>query len=297
MSESVVLYSTLVTNERNRFPTQWRKSMFRRSPVNREPYTTRALPLSTGASSFGQSSGSYSRSASWISTRSPVTAPSPVRTAAPLPRLCGWNTTRTVLSPSWDRTSRVPSSLPSSTITISRSIGRSTPRIRRTTSATVFRSLKTGTMTDSFRSGAPGAPGASVPLPLTFASVPGIRAGQTFAELDLRAPTEDALGEPDVGTAAHRIIDGQRLVDDGRFGAGDLQDELGELADRELVGVADVHRPVPVRLQERQQPADLVVDVAERARLAPVSVDRERAAVRRLGDEVRHDASVAVAQA
>ena len=90
--------------------------MLRRSPVNREPYTTRALPRSTGASSFGQSSGSYSRSASWMSTRSPVTCARPVRIAAPLPRLRSWVTTRTVLSASWRSTSRVPSVLPSSTM-------------------------------------------------------------------------------------------------------------------------------------------------------------------------------------
>ena len=86
-----------------------------------------------------------------MSTRSPVTCSSPVRIAAPLPRFAACLTTLTVLSPSWPSTCCVPSELPSSTSTNSRSIGSSTARIRRMISTTVLRSLKTGTITDSLR--------------------------------------------------------------------------------------------------------------------------------------------------
>ena len=71
--------------------------------------------------------------------------------AAPLPRFCGWLITRTVESPTAASTLSVPSDEPSSTTITSMSTGSSTARIRRMTSATVERSLNTGTITDSRR--------------------------------------------------------------------------------------------------------------------------------------------------
>jgi hypothetical protein len=55
-----------------------------------------------------------------------------------------------VLSSSCGSSARVPSVLPSSTSTTSRSSGSSTLRIRRTISGSVLRSLNTGTITESF---------------------------------------------------------------------------------------------------------------------------------------------------
>src|SRR5262245_50614460 len=112
--------------------------------------------------------------------------------------------TRTVLSASWRRTSRVPSLLPSSTITISRSTGSSTARIRRTISTTVLRSSNTGTITDSLWN-------AFVASGDTKPPVPVVRAGETLAELDARTPTEHALGEGDVGPTLLRVVGGERL--------------------------------------------------------------------------------------
>ena len=63
---------------------------------------------------------------------------------------------------------------------------------------------------------------------------------------------------------------------------------LGQLQDRELVRVPDVHRPDVVGVEQRDEPADLVVDVAERPRLLAVAVHRERLAPHRLHEEVRH---------
>ena len=54
-------------------------------PTKRDPNTTSALPAAIGSSSLGYSFGSYSRSASWTMTMSPVACLKPVRSAAPLP--------------------------------------------------------------------------------------------------------------------------------------------------------------------------------------------------------------------
>src|SRR4051812_23317931 len=268
--------------------------MFRRSPVKREPYTTVAFPRKIGASSLGQSSGSYSRSASWIRTRSPVTCSRPVRIAAPLPRLAVCFTTLTVESPSWLSTCWVPSELPSSTITNSRSTGSSTARIRRMISTTVVRSLNTGTITESLRyppvsTSATWHPGGVV---TELRAVRGERALEPLSELDLRLPTEQLLRQGDVGLALGRVVGGERLERDLRRRAGDVDHRLGELEDRELVRVADVHRADVVGLEQRRDAADLVVHEAERPRLLAVAVHRERLAAHGLHEEVRHDAPV-----
>src|SRR2546430_14693274 len=170
--------------------------------------------------------------------------------------------TRTVLSRSCVRTAPVPSSLPSSTTTISRSTGSSPDRIRRTISATVLRSLKTGTMTDSLltRTCAAGPPLA--PPSLTFPPEPLVGAGETFAEVDLRTPAEDPVCQADVGTPARGIADRERLEDDLRAGLGELEHGLSELEDGELVRVPDVHRPRPVGLEQGEGAAHPIVDTA-----------------------------------
>ena len=86
-----------------------------------------------------------------MSTSWPRAVSIPVRTAAPLPRLTLWVTTRTVESCNAESTLPVPSVDPSSTTTTSSCIGNSTARMRRRISAMVLRSLNTGTMTDSVR--------------------------------------------------------------------------------------------------------------------------------------------------
>ena len=89
---------------------------------------------------------------------------------------------------------------------------------------------------------------------------------------------------------------GQRLEHDLRVRLGDLAHELGELEHRVLVGIADVHRLDDVGVEQRDEPAHFVVDVAERAGLRAVAVDRERLAVDRLREEVRDDAPVGRSQ-
>ena len=84
-----------------------------------------------------------------------MAAANPVRMAAPLPWFCWWVMTRTVESSRAPRTFSDPSLDPSSTTISCRTRGISTARMRRTISATVARSLKTGMMTDSVAIGGP----------------------------------------------------------------------------------------------------------------------------------------------
>jgi hypothetical protein len=82
--------------------------------VRREPETTSAAPRTIGSISAGTSMGSYSMSASWITTMSPSTCASPVRIAEPLPPF-GLRTTRIFRSRSHcSRIAAVPSVEPSS---------------------------------------------------------------------------------------------------------------------------------------------------------------------------------------
>ena len=75
----------------------------------------------------------------------------------------------------------------------------------------------------------------------------------------------------------------------------ELEDLLGELADGELAGIAEIDRAGEVVrrvVHQAQQALDQVVDIAEGARLRAVAVDRDGLALQRLDDEVRHDAAV-----
>src|SRR5438046_531001 len=82
------------------------------------------------------------------------------------------------------------------------------------------------------------------------------RAGQALPELHLRLPTEARLGEGDVGAALRRVVLRQRLVHDLRRAGRDLQDELGQLLDGELVGVADVDRADEVGVEQGEEAAN-----------------------------------------
>ena len=187
---------------------------------------------------------------------------------------------RTVLSPSWRSTSRVPSLLPSSTTMISRSMpsGSSTARMRRSTSTTVLRSLYTGTITDSLRSFARRH--------VTRGHGPAPPGTRRACARDPRAARSSA---PNRGARAPRAMSGRRRVGSS-VGSGsntssdldarDLAHELGQLQHRELDRVADVDRVDDVGVEEREDPAHLVVDEAERARLLAGAVDRERFARR-----------------
>src|SRR5919201_5817636 len=117
------------------------KSSWRRSS---ERSTSRWI----GSISAGTSTGSYSRSASWMTAISPSTCGIAARTAAPLPRFC-WRTSTTASFPArhWSTTSPVPSVDPSSTTTIC--LSRSSRHTASSTAAIVAASLKAGTRKDT----------------------------------------------------------------------------------------------------------------------------------------------------
>src|SRR4051794_24421852 len=91
--------------------------------------------------------------------------------------------------------------------------------------------------------------------------------GQPFPQLDLGLPPEPGTSEGDVGAALGRVVLGQGLVENLRTRPSDFLDQFGQLADRELVRVPDVDRADEVRVEQGEEAADLVSDVAEAARL------------------------------
>src|SRR5919197_4287789 len=120
---------------------------------------------------------------------------------------------------------------------------------------------------------------------------------EPLLQLDLRLPPENLLRPRDVRLADLGIVDRKRLVDDLAHRAGDPDDGLRELVERELARVADVHREVLSALGEQNEPADEVVDVAEAPRLRALAEDRDRLALERLAHERRHGAPVVRAHA
>ena len=110
--------------------------------------------------------------------------------------------------------------------------------------------------------------------------------------LTLGVPAQQLLGQRDVGLADLRIVGRQRLVHDLRPRAGDVDDRLGELEQRELVRVADVDRVVVAGLGEPDQAVDQVGDERERARLRAVAEHRDRLVLQRLAQEGRDGAAV-----
>src|SRR5690349_13819214 len=89
------------------------------------------------------------------------------------------------------------------------------------------------------------------------------QAGEPFLERDLGRPAEQLLGARDVRLALHGVVDPQGLEDDLARRAGDPLDDLRQLEQRPLVGVAEVDRQVLAALREEDDSPDQVVDVAE----------------------------------
>src|ERR1700677_1958307 len=118
------------------------------------------------------------------------------------------------------------------------------------------------------------------------------RALEPFPQRDLRRPSEQLARELGVGLALLGVIDRQRLVDDLRRRARQLFHDLGQLQQRELIRVADVHGIVIPGLSERNHSPDEVADVAEGPRLAAVAEHGYRPVRQRLTQERRDRAAV-----
>src|SRR3984957_2669848 len=83
----------------------------------------------------------------------------------------------------------------------------------------------------------------------------------------------------------------------GRSGTGELDNQLGQLQHGVLIGVPNVYRTGEVRVQQGQEPANLIVDEAQAPRLVAVPVHGERVTPLRLDDEVRYHPTVTRPQA
>ncbi len=71
-----------------------------------------------------------------------------------------------------------------------------------------------------------------------------------------------------------------------------IADQFRKLADGELVAVANVNRTSLVRVHQRYQAVDEIVDVLEGAGLVAVAVHGHVLALERLDDEVGYDPSI-----
>ena len=115
---------------------------------------------------------------------------------------------------------------------------------------------------------------------------------EALAERHQRLPAENLASPGDVGPARFRIILGERAVLEYRAAVRHRQDELGQLADGELAGVADVRRIHAIGVEEAEDAVHEVVDVGERAGLLPLTVDRDRIPAQCLHDEIADHSAV-----
>src|SRR4051795_6362297 len=122
-------------------------------------------------------------------------------------------------------------------------------------------------------------------------------ASQPLFQLNLGLPAEQLARAGDVRLPDLRVVHRQSLVHELALRAGDPEDDLGELVECELGGVADVHGQMLTGLRERNEPTDEVVDVAEAPGLGAVSEHSQRLALKGLPHKRRNRAPVARAHA
>lgn len=117
---------------------------------------------------------------------------------------------------------------------------------------------------------------------------------KAFMQLRLGFPVKLLAGQRYVRPALARIVLRQRLLHGFGLRACQVDDGVGEFANGEFVGVAEVDRSRKIGsfIDHSQEALDEVVDVAEAARLLAVAVDRDRLTLQRLDDEIRHHAPV-----
>ena len=189
----------LEASVRSRFATMCQKKSTRCGPLpaKREPKTTSARPSRTGPRRRGISCGSYSRSASWITTHSPEAAAIPVCSAAPFPefRSCSRNRSIRPLRARRSRIVRVVSFEPSSTTISSIGTPISAPRTRSTIVSIVASSLYAGITTLSRPRCIDGIARRGLPRePLPFR--PAYRSDRPGPRGVVRPATRTLLGEP-----------------------------------------------------------------------------------------------------
>src|SRR6185312_14943484 len=92
----------------------------------------------------------------------------------------------------------------------------------------------------------PGSGSAAYPI-----AKPGQRQLQPFVGIHTRLPPEGGPGPSDVRLADLGIVLGKRAEHDLTAGAGQADDPLGQVEQRDFLGIADVHRIAAPALHER----------------------------------------------
>src|SRR5439155_19723117 len=119
------------------------------------------------------------------------------------------------------------------------------------------------------------------------------RAGESLAKRYFRLPAQHRACARDVRAPDLRIVLRERVAEDLGLRSSELDDHVGKIEHGVFAWIADVGWPVVTPIIETEDAVDLVVDEAKASCLAAVTIDRDRLAVERLHDEVRHHATVA----
>src|SRR3954462_2351610 len=113
-------------------------------------------------------------------------------------------------------------------------------------------------------------------------------ASQALFQLNLGLPAQQLARAGDVRLAALRGAHRQSLVHELALRAGDPQDDLGKLVERELGGAADVHGQVLTGLRQGKEATDDIVVVAEAPGLGAVSEPSQRLSLKGLPHKRRN---------
>ena len=122
---------------------------------------------------------------------------------------------------------------------------------------------------------------------------------QSVREGDRWFPCQFPLCDGDIGSPLAGIVDRQWPMDDLRSGAGDRDDLFGQIAHGKFSRIAEIDgRPYGRLISHKAKEAvDQIGDIAERARLGPITIDCDVLAFERLYDEIGNDTAVIRAHA
>src|SRR6266536_5951749 len=110
---------------------------------------------------------------------------------------------------------------------------------------------------------------------------------QALLRADARLVSEQRAGPGEVRPALLRVVGGARDEADGGRASGEPHDRPGQLTHRHLVLGAAVDRAGLAGVEQRDDAAHQVVDVADGTGLRPGAVHGDRLTAQRLGDERR----------
>ena len=105
-------------------------------------------------------------------------------------------------------------------------------------------------------------------------------------------PAQCALRQSNVGLALAGVVGRQRLFDQRQFWVNTCTYFFSELANGELVGIAQIDGPCGVAIHQADQAVDQIVDITKRTALAPIAVKGDWFTAQGLHDEIAHNATV-----